>query len=78
MAQLPLLLKSELSVSGSKVEYSPVEQAIRLALEQTDISKPDEMIWLELFLLNSHHGHLPLNIYDGIIIKFGVPNESTI
>ncbi|MEQ9376861.1 MAG: phytanoyl-CoA dioxygenase [Imperialibacter sp.] len=33
MAQPPLLLKGELSVSESNVGYAPVEQAIRLALE---------------------------------------------
>lgn len=33
MAQPPLLLKTELLISGSKAGYSPVEQAIRLALE---------------------------------------------
>jgi len=33
MAQPPLLLRSELSISDSDVGYSPVEQAIRLALE---------------------------------------------
>jgi hypothetical protein len=33
MAQPPLLLKGELSVSESGVDYAPVEQAIRLALE---------------------------------------------
>jgi hypothetical protein len=33
MAQPPLLLKGELSVSGSNNAYTPVEQAIRLAFE---------------------------------------------
>ena len=33
MAQPPLLLRGELSISDSDVGYSPVEQAIRLALE---------------------------------------------
>ncbi|GEP88373.1 hypothetical protein CTE07_00180 [Chitinophaga terrae (ex Kim and Jung 2007)] len=33
MAQPPLLLKSELSISDSAGSYTPVEQAIRLALE---------------------------------------------
>jgi hypothetical protein len=33
MAQPPLLLRGELSISDSDVAYSPVEQAIRLALE---------------------------------------------
>jgi hypothetical protein len=32
MAQPPLLLRGELSISDSKVGYSPVEQAIRIAL----------------------------------------------
>lgn len=32
MAQPPLLLKGELSISDSDVDYSPVEQAIRLVL----------------------------------------------
>jgi hypothetical protein len=33
MAQPPLLLKTELSISGADVGYTPVEQAIRLALD---------------------------------------------
>lgn len=33
MAQPPLLLKAELSISGSDDGYTPVEQAIRLALD---------------------------------------------
>jgi hypothetical protein len=34
MAQPPLLLKNELSISGFDVSFSPVEQAIRLALDE--------------------------------------------
>ncbi|MES2726380.1 MAG: phytanoyl-CoA dioxygenase [Bacteroidota bacterium] len=33
MAQPPLLLRNELSISGTDVIYTPVEQAIRLALD---------------------------------------------
>jgi len=33
MAQPPLLLRGELSISNSTDDYAPVEQAIRLALE---------------------------------------------
>jgi hypothetical protein len=33
MAQPPLLLRGELSISGSDVDYTPVEQAIRLGLD---------------------------------------------
>jgi len=33
MAQPPLLLKSELTIEGQSIEFAPVEQAIRLALE---------------------------------------------
>ena len=33
MAQPPLLLKGELSISGSDIGYSPVEQAIRLGID---------------------------------------------
>ena len=32
MAQPPLLLKGELSISGSDISYSPVEKAIRLGI----------------------------------------------
>lgn len=35
MAQPPLLLRGELSVSGSDVGYSPVERAIRLGIDQS-------------------------------------------
>jgi hypothetical protein len=35
MAQPPLLLRDELSISNSDVGYSPVEQAIRLGLDQS-------------------------------------------
>ncbi|WP_028982473.1 phytanoyl-CoA dioxygenase family protein [Sporocytophaga myxococcoides] len=35
MAQPPLLLKSELSISGSDTDYSPVEWAIRFGIDQS-------------------------------------------
>jgi hypothetical protein len=35
MAQPPLLLRGELSISDSDIGYSPVEQAIRLGLDQS-------------------------------------------
>lgn len=33
MAQPPLLLKNELTISGSDISYTPLEQAIRMALD---------------------------------------------